>query len=140
MPPIEPKVITKKNRQGEGGGRPVKPMDIAVIERAASIGCSPEEIAALCQVSRTTFFARIASDPALADAVERGRDQGRATLRRMQWQAAQNGNPAMLIWLGKQLLGQRDKQEISGDADQPIVVTYRWAEPPPVGADAVVVA
>ena len=31
----------------------------------------------------------------------------------MQWKAAERGNTSMLIWLGKQILGQSDKQEIS---------------------------
>lgn len=35
--------------------------------------------------------------------------EGKASLRRMQWKAAEKGNPTMLIWLGKQMLGQRDK-------------------------------
>jgi hypothetical protein len=112
MPPTEPKERKREPRLGEG--RPQKPMDLAVIERAASIGCTPEEIATVCQVSRATFHSRVASDPALAEAVERGRDQGRSTLRRLQWQAAQKGNPTMLIWLGKQMLGQRDRHELSG--------------------------
>ena len=41
--------------------------------------------------------------------------EGKASLRRAQWKAAQDGNPTMLVWLGKQMLGQRDKQEITGD-------------------------
>ena len=35
----------------------------------------------------------------------------------MQWQAAENGNPTMLIWLGKQMLDQKDKVENSGTMD-----------------------
>lgn len=38
-------------------------------------------------------------------------NEGRASLRREQWKAAQKGNTSMLIWLGKQLLGQKDKIE-----------------------------
>lgn len=130
MPPDEPKERKRETRPGEG--RPQKPMDLAVIERAASIGCTPEEIATVCQVSRATFFSRMASDPAVAEAVERGRDQGRSTLRRFQWQAAQKGNPTMLIWLGKQLLAQRDKHELSGPDGGPQVtkMVYEWAEKP----------
>ena len=30
----------------------------------------------------------------------------------MQWKAAESGNVSMLIWLGKQMLGQSEKQEI----------------------------
>ncbi|CAB5223330.1 hypothetical protein UFOVP380_37 [uncultured Caudovirales phage] len=41
-------------------------------------------------------------------------NDGRASLRRVQWKAAQEGNVQMQIWLGKQprWLGQTDKQEI----------------------------
>jgi hypothetical protein len=38
---------------------------------------------------------------------------GRTSLRRMQWDAARQGNPTMLVWLGKQYLGQSDKVESS---------------------------
>jgi hypothetical protein len=46
------------------------------------------------------------------------------SLRRMQWQAAENGNPTMLVWLGKQYLNQKDKAEqtISGEH----VHAYKW--------------
>jgi hypothetical protein len=37
-----------------------------------------------------------------------GRDAGRASLRRMQWNSAKKGSVAMLIWLGKQYLNQSD--------------------------------
>jgi hypothetical protein len=35
----------------------------------------------------------------------------------MQWQGAESGNATMLIWLGKQLLDQKDKLENSGTID-----------------------
>lgn len=90
-------------------GRPKAPIDLKAVENAASIGCTPDEIAAVLGVAQTTFFARKAAEPEINEAIERGRKNGRATLRRLQWQGAQAGNPTMLIWLGKQLLGQRDK-------------------------------
>jgi len=60
---------------------------------------------------------RLKDDPELQEVIDRGRAVGRATLRRMQWQAAENGNPTMLIWLGKQMLDQKDKVENSGTMD-----------------------
>jgi hypothetical protein len=33
----------------------------------------------------------------------------KASLRRIQWKLAEAGNATMCVWLGKQLLGQRDK-------------------------------
>ena len=43
----------------------------------------------------------------------------------MQWQAAENGNPTMLVFLGKQYLGQKDKIESKVDAN---VVAYKWLD------------
>src|SRR3954469_5343489 len=95
-----------------GPGRPAKVIDYAVIERAAGIGCSKEEIAAILGIARSTLYAHMDHDPEIQAAIERGADKGRATLRRLQWKGANDGNVAMLIWLGKQMLGQRDRQGV----------------------------
>jgi hypothetical protein len=56
-----------------------------------------------------------------------GRERGKARLRRTQFKLAET-NVAMAIWLGKQLLGQRDRieQEHSGkvDVNHQAVVDY----------------
>lgn len=46
----------------------------------------------------------------------------RIDLRQWQWRTAEQGNPTMLIWLGKQYLEQRDKasHELSGPDGKPI--------------------
>ena len=38
--------------------------------------------------------------------------EGKKSLRRLQWSAAQGGSVPMMTWLGKQWLGQTDKQEV----------------------------
>ena len=38
------------------------------------------------------------------------------SLRRAQYQKALDGNPTMLIWLGKQILGQRERVDIDLNA------------------------
>lgn len=126
MPDDNP-VAAPKNK----GGHPRANIDLAMVYRAASIGCPNDEIAALCGVGRQTIYDRVRLDPEFAAALERGRDEGKATLRRRQWQLAMAGNPTMLIWLGKQMLDQRDKHEHSGDPERPVVteVVYRWATP-----------
>jgi hypothetical protein len=45
---------------------------------------------------------------------------GKTRLRHMQWEAAEKGNVAMMIWLGKQHLGQAEKQEVTGKDGGPI--------------------
>lgn len=46
-----------------------------------------------------------------SDSLTKGRAERKLTLHQRQYEAADNGNIAMLIWLGKQDLGQSDKIE-----------------------------
>lgn len=87
--------------------RPTKEPDVDanVMERLAAICCTMTEIAAVTGLSVDTLERRFAVP------IKRGREVGKATLRREQYRLAMNGNPTMLIWLGKQLLGQSDKTE-----------------------------
>lgn len=95
-------------------GRPPASISLALVERAASIGCTDDEIAAVLGIHRDTFYARKANEPEIGEVIQRGRAGGKSTLRRLQWHGAKAGNPTMLIWLGKQMLGQRDNVEVTG--------------------------
>ena len=72
----------------ERAGRPPAVIDLLTVERAASIGCPVEDIAALLGIGRATLYDHIQIDPAVADAIEKGRGTARATVRRMQWEKA----------------------------------------------------
>lgn len=95
---------TTKN--GKRIGRPPKEIDPKTVERLARIHCTLEEIASVCNCSVDTLHRRF------ADVIERGKESGKASLRRLQWKAARGGNVTMLIWLGKQMLAQSDQQNI----------------------------
>ena len=111
---------------GEGGA-PRKVIDLDVARRAASLGCTSDEIATLLGIGRATFYNHLKEDTELKDALDEGRDQGRITLRRLQWQQAQIGKVTMQIWLGKQLLGQRDKHEVEQTGVQTIQMQHLLA-------------
>lgn len=66
------------------------------------IGCTMQEIGAVCECSVDTLERRF------ADIIQKGKETGKSSLRRMQWKNAESGNVTMQIWLGKQLLGQKD--------------------------------
>ncbi len=85
--------------------RPKLDIDAAQVEELASIGCKVEEIADFFGCSRDTIHGRFSAD------ITKGRSRLKESLRRWQLAAAKKGNVVMLIWLGKQLLGQVDKQE-----------------------------
>ena len=101
------------------GGAPRKELDPAAALRLAMIQCTDKEIAHCLDVNEGTLIRRKQDDPVFAETLERARSQGRMSLRRVQWQSAQAGNATMQIWLGKQILGQRDRFEHSGDPEAP---------------------
>ena len=87
--------------------RPKKVIDADLVRSMAEIQCTHEEIAHVvgCSVDTLTRHG-------FAELINKARETGKSSLRRQQYQAAMNGNPTMLIWLGKQYLGQRDKSEV----------------------------
>ena len=92
------------------------------LERLAGLQCTEVEVAAYFRVSERAVKMALAK-PEFRQAWERGKHGGLISLRRAQFQAAVEGkNPTMLIWMGKQLLGQRDLQavELAGKDGGPI--------------------
>jgi hypothetical protein len=87
--------------------RPRSEIDREKVKRLAAIDCTNAEIAAVMGVSINTLERRCRQE--IAD----GRERGKASIRRKQFKLAMEGNPAMLIWLGKQRLGQADKQDMT---------------------------
>lgn len=55
-----------------------------------------------------------------AEYSDQKRAKGKLSLRRKQFQLALSGDRTMLIWLGKQYLGQVDKSELTGKNGGPI--------------------
>lgn len=76
------------------------------VQKLAAIGCTDVEIGEIIGCSHDTLTRRF------KDELITGRANGKASLRRKQYEQALSGNVAMLIWLGKQYLGQTDKQAI----------------------------
>jgi hypothetical protein len=75
----------------------------------AKLGCTESEIAAVLGVSTDTLERRFAPE------MLRGQELMKECLRRLQFRAAKRGNTIILIWLGKQLLGQKEPREYKLD-------------------------
>lgn len=97
------------------GGRPKAAIDLKLVEDLSSLMCTDAELATGLGVNRATI-ARRKRTRAFREALDRGRDRGKMSLRRWQFEAAKRGNITAQIWLGKQYLGQEDvvKNEHSG--------------------------
>ena len=82
------------------------------LERLAALQCTRAEAGAYFRVTEDAIKKAL-KKPEFREAWDRGKHSGLISLRRAQFQAAtEQKNPALLIWLGKQLLGQRDMQSV----------------------------
>jgi hypothetical protein len=109
-----------------GAGRRQAPVDLVELEKLCSLHCTDEEIAAWFGVSSRTIENR-RKQPKFAEVMARGRAKGRISVRRSQLKLLDGGSAAMAIWLGKQLLGQRDVMtaEHGGIGGGPIKVALK---------------
>lgn len=82
----------------------------------ATVGATNTEIAEYLGCSVDTLTRRF------ADVLTKTRAGRRIRLRRLQWQAAEQGDRTMLVWLGKVELGQRETQVIQTQELPEVVV------------------
>lgn len=89
--------------------RPKLDIDAEQVQKLAKFGASNVAIADFFGCSEATirqgFFESLA----------KGRAERKITLHQRQYEAADSGNIAMLIWLGKQDLGQSEKIETKNE-------------------------
>jgi len=97
------------------------------------IQCTAEEICGIYGFSEDTLSRRIAETDWLeassfAELYKKHQHEGKASLRRAQWKAATDGNATMLVWLGKNMLGQTDKQDIQLSGDENAPLAFKWQD------------
>ncbi len=85
--------------------RPKKDIKGLNVQRLASYGLNNTEIAEYFDVDEGTIR------KSFSEFLAKGRNSVKTKLRRAQIKVALSGNPIMLIWLGKNMLGQSDKLE-----------------------------
>jgi len=95
------------------GPKPKLKADAATMKQIVGLGviqATTKECAAFLNVTEPTFLKFLNDNPEAREALEGGKGQGRVSLRRKQFQLAEK-NAAMAIFLGKNYLGQSDRQE-----------------------------
>jgi hypothetical protein len=79
------------------------------VEHLASLGCTDREIAEYFGVKEDTLRYNF------ADFLIKGRHNLKTTLRQAQLRVALEGNPTMLIWLGRNMLSQNEQGQANDD-------------------------
>jgi len=90
-----------------GRGRPRIDLEPEQVRKLAAIHCTVDEMADIMGCSRDTIYRNYKNE------LDMGRAEGKMSLRAEQIKAARNGSGLMLVWLGKQYLGQTDQQQIA---------------------------
>ena len=97
--------------------RPALAIDLEMVQKLAAIGCTNREIASVLNISHDTLGRRCETE------LSNGREEGKMRLRKKQYEIGMSGNVTMLIWLGKNILGQSDK--ITNETvDKPTIVIH----------------
>jgi len=108
------------------GGRPPKlqpdAKTLELLEGMGKIQCTTKEASCVLKVAETTFLRFIAEHPEAREAFEMGKGSGLHSLRRTQFKLAEK-NAAMAIFLGKNYLGQADKQDITASVVSDVTVS-----------------
>lgn len=85
----------------------------STFEKLCGIFCTKSEVCCILEMDPKTLDKNIAESypetPTWAEAFELFSGEGRAALRRQQFQTALEGSVPMLIFLGKNYLGQSDQ-------------------------------
>ena len=89
-------------------------LDKRLFENLCGLQCTEIEIATClnCSVDTLERWCKREYKRKFAEVFKEKRTRGFVSLRRMQWKLAEK-NAAMLIFLGKNYLGQSDKQDIN---------------------------
>lgn len=101
-------------------GRPKIEIDFENLKKLCELHCTRDEICDFFDIDDDTLSARIKEHgyDNFSTFYKKHLGTGKISLRRLQWHAAETGSIPMLIWLGKQVLGQRDKQENEQQQEQ----------------------
>lgn len=89
------------------------PINWDEFDKLCHIQCSLREIASWFDCSEDTIENRVKQTHGIkfSEYFEQKRGRGKIALRRKQYDIAMRGDKTLLIWLGKQYLGQADKIE-----------------------------
>ncbi len=92
-------------------------IDTKEVEKLASYGCTNIEIGDFFGCSPDLI------EKSYSEFLTKGRADAKIRLRKLQWASAESGNVTMQIFLGKNILGQKDKIEES-ETEAPLQWSY----------------
>ena len=102
---------TRKKIEGPAGGRPIKPIDWDEVDKLLMAGCNGVQVAAYLHMHPHTFYDRVQIEKgtSFTEYQTEKKEKGNTLLLGAQYKLALERDRTMLIWLGKQRLGQKEE-------------------------------
>lgn len=102
--------LSNASKEKNKGGRPQIPIDWEIADNCLIAGSNGVQTAAALGVHEDTLYARCVSEKKMSFTAysAKKKQKGNSALHAKQFQVAIGGNVSMLIWLGKQRLGQEE--------------------------------
>jgi len=116
-------------------GRPKKPINWIEFEKLCQMQCTEIEVAAWfnCSIDTIHRAVKFKYKRTFAEVFVEKKQFGRISLRRTMLQKANDGNPALLIFLAKNYLGMADRVEntiqSSKDPEKKLVIEFTLEQP-----------
>lgn len=97
--------------------RPKKEIDKEQFEKLCGLQCTKEEVCYFFDLTDKTLerWCKDTYGEGFSDVFRKKREVGKISLRRAQYETALKGNASLLIWLGKQYLGQSENVVVGID-------------------------
>ena len=102
-------MVKKTTKPTVKRGRPPVEIDLDRLRKMGSLMSTQAEVAAHFDIS-TSSVEKYLRVKKYREAFDAGKEDTKSRLRAVQIQTALSGNVTMMIWLGKQYLGQREPQ------------------------------
>lgn len=118
--------------------RPTSIIDWKTVDRLLQAGCTGVQVAARFGIHPDTLYRACeeAHKVGFAAYSAEKKAHGETLLQEQQFALAMKGNLGMLIWLGKQRLGQKDKHETTLNEGAPLHITIGGKPFPGQGTSA----
>lgn len=94
-------------------GMEVMPIE-KVLEGLGKIWCTTKEVSAFLGITEKTLFKMFRNEPRARELYEQGKLLGNISQRHRNVKLATAGNPAMNIFISKNVLGMRDHFDVAG--------------------------
>lgn len=119
--------MDKKKQIKKSTGRTKCTIDWTLVDEYLEAGATGTSIAATLGIHPETLYDKVVKERNVAhfsDYLQEKRAKGDSNIHLWQYKSAKRGNIQMLIWLGKNRLGQKDKspEEVASNVSYNIVI------------------